>query len=89
MNTSTLMSVDQQLLYIADLLDDMHDALQNARPASLPPRLSEMASSLAAAMPNFRKQVQAQLTRVISNWAGSKFFTGARRSTPDRDGHDH
>jgi adenylate cyclase len=59
MNTSTLVSVDQQLLYIADLLDEMHDSLQSARPASLPPHLSEMASSLAAAMPNFRKQVQA------------------------------
>jgi adenylate cyclase len=58
MNTSTLVSVDQQLLFIADLLDEMHDAMQNARPASLPPRLAEMASSLAAAMPNFRKQVQ-------------------------------
>ncbi len=57
--TSPLVSLDQQVSAVANLLEELQSALRSNRSLFIPQRVNQMVSGLAAALPQIRQQVQA------------------------------
>ena len=58
-NTASLVSLDQQVAAIAELLEEMQAYLRNNRLLLIPQRLTQLVNGLALALPQIRQQVQA------------------------------
>ncbi len=58
-NTSSLVSLDQQISAIAEQMEEMQAYLKNNRPLFIPQRVTQLVSGLVSALPQVRQQVQA------------------------------
>ncbi len=59
LTTSSLISVDQQLNALVELIGEVHTYLKTYRPAFIPERIYEAFEKISAEIPAFRKQVNS------------------------------
>jgi adenylate cyclase len=57
LNTSSLVSVDQQLIALANVFEEIRGYLTTYRPAFVPDKVYEAVSEMSEELPNLRKQV--------------------------------
>ncbi len=59
LNTSSLVSVDQQLIALVNVFEEVRNYLQTYRPAFVPEKVYQAVAEVAHELPNLRKQVAA------------------------------
>jgi len=59
LNTSSLVSVDQQLIGISNIFKEIHAYLDQYRPAFIPQNVYQAVGEMSRELPNLQKQIQA------------------------------